>query len=42
MLTQVVKFGITSAIIQLLNPKGVFAGLPNDNANMHIMNFVGI
>lgn len=41
-LTQGTKFDITSAMIQLLNLKGVFVDLPTDDANMHIMNFVGI
>lgn len=41
-LTQGAKFYILRAMIQLLNLNGVFASLPVDEANMHIMNFVGI
>lgn len=33
-LPQEVKFDTTSAMIQLLNLKGVFVGLPNNNTNM--------
>lgn len=36
------KFGITSVTIQLVNLMGVFDGLPTDDVNMHIMNFMGI
>ena len=36
------KFDITSAIIHLLNLKGVFLGLPTDDTNMHVMSFMGI
>lgn len=35
-------FNITSAIIKLLNLKSVFVGLPTNNANMYLINFVEI
>lgn len=35
-------FDITNAMIQLLNLKGVFAGLPNDDINVYLINFIGI
>lgn len=35
------KFDITSSMIQLLNPKGMFAGLPIDNAKIHLTNIIG-
>ena len=41
-LPQGAKFDITSAMIHLLNLKGVFAGLPTNDTNMHVMNFVGV
>lgn len=41
-LSKGVKFDITSAMIQLVNLKGMFAGLPMDDANMDIINFIGI
>ncbi|KAK4707200.1 hypothetical protein R3W88_033252 [Solanum pinnatisectum] len=37
-----VKFTITSAMIQLLNLKGMFRGVTGDDANQHLMNFVAI
>lgn len=37
-----VKFDITSVVNQLLNLKGVFVGLPTDDTNMHLTNFIGI
>lgn len=36
------KLDITNAIIKLLNLKGVFTGLPTTDANMYVMNLVGI
>lgn len=39
-LLQWVKFDITSAM--MLNLKVLFDGLPTDDGNMHIINFVGI
>ena len=41
-LPQGTKFDITSAMIHLLNLKGVFVGLPSDDPNMHVMKFVGV
>ena len=41
-LPQGTKFDITSAMIHLLNLKGVFAEIPMDDPNMHVMNFVGV
>jgi len=37
-----VKFTITSTMIQLLNLKGMFNGAAGNDANQHLMNFVGI
>ena len=37
-----VKFTITSTIIQSLNLKGMFRGEACDDANQHLMNFVGM
>ncbi|KAF3678893.1 hypothetical protein FXO37_04142 [Capsicum annuum] len=37
-----VKFDITSAMIQLLNLKGVFLNAAKDDTNMHITNFLRI
>ncbi|KAK4721397.1 hypothetical protein R3W88_011630 [Solanum pinnatisectum] len=37
-----VKFTITRTMIQLLNLKGKFRGTAGDDANQHLMNFVGI
>lgn len=37
-----VKFDITSIMIQLLNVKDVFIGFLSNEANMYIMNFMGI
>ncbi|XP_047262439.1 uncharacterized protein LOC124895926 [Capsicum annuum] len=37
-----VKFNITSTMIQLLNLKGFFGGLPGDEPNMHLVNFINI
>lgn len=36
------KFDITSSTIHLLNLKRVFIGLPTNDENMHMMNFLGI
>ncbi|XP_049394761.1 uncharacterized protein LOC125859068 [Solanum stenotomum] len=41
-LPPVVKFTITSTMIQLLNLKGMFRGVDGDDANQHLMNFVAI
>lgn len=37
-----IKFDIMSAMIQLLNMKGVSARLPADDADLHFANFIGI
>lgn len=36
------KFYITSVVIHLLNLKSEFAGLPTNDAQIQIMDFVGI
>lgn len=36
------KLDITSAMIHLLKLKGLFAGMPTNDANMHVINFMGI
>lgn len=37
-----VKFHITSSMIQFLNLKDVFVGLAMDDANMNLINIIGI
>lgn len=37
-----VKFDITSAMVELLNLKGVIFGLSIDDPNIHLSNFIGI
>lgn len=37
-----VIFNVKSFMIRLVNLKGLFTGMPSDNANMHIINFFGI
>lgn len=37
-----VKFNITRTMFQLLNLKGCFGGLPSDDPNMHLVNFLNI
>ncbi|KAF3672677.1 hypothetical protein FXO37_07403 [Capsicum annuum] len=37
-----IKFDITSVMIQLLTLKGMFVGLPIDDANLHLTNFLVI
>ncbi|KAH0743050.1 hypothetical protein KY290_031043 [Solanum tuberosum] len=41
-LPPIVKFTITSTMIQLFNLKGMFRGVAGDDANQHLMNFVAI
>lgn len=36
------KFSITSTMIQLLNLNMLFGGLPGDDPNMHLVNFITI
>ena len=36
------KFDVTSTMIQLLNSRGLFTGLPSEDPNQHIWNFTGI
>lgn len=36
------KFNITSIMIQLLHLKRLFSGLPGDDPNMYLVNFVTI
>lgn len=41
-LPQGTKFDIVSVMIQLLNLKEIFVGLPTDDVTMHIISSVGI